>query len=146
MYWLTWLLVGLIAGWLIELGIDYRFWQGRYEKCADELTRLRAKIADFESRALGAEQNAERSNNKLRAVNETLSKAQQDLAVSYAVQDDLRKNIQVLEDRVDNWGRKIGLIASSEGLLGTVGAAFSLDSDDELRSQIAALNRCPTPA
>ncbi|MFN8445806.1 MAG: hypothetical protein U0175_33760 [Caldilineaceae bacterium] len=140
MYWLAWLLVGLIAGWLIEFVIDYRFWQRRSEDCAGELARLRGQIANFEGRALGAEQNEDRSNSKLREANEILSKAQQDLTSSYAIQASLRKNIQVLEDRVDNWGRKIGLLASSEGILSSLGTAFSLDGDDELKSHIVTIN------
>lgn len=140
MYWLMWLLVGLIIGWLIEFVIDYRFWQRRSEDCTGELARLRGQIANFESRALGAEQNENRSNIKLREASETLSKAQQDLTASYTIQDNLRNNIRVLEDRVDNWGRKIGLLASGEGILSALGNAFSPDDDDELQSQIAALS------
>ena len=141
MDWLLWLLLGLILGWLIELAIDYLFWQRRCDALNAELNRLQGSLGALEARALAAERDTKSARAKLTESNLSLTQAQSDLAGAHAIHETLRNNVQILEDRVDNWGRKIGLLASAGGLLGPVGVAFSQDGDDDLRNQIDILHQ-----
>ena len=147
MNWLLWLLIGVVLGWLIELVIDYLFWQRKWEERSAELVKVQGRIGDLESRALAAQRDATLAATKLDDLQSSLEKAHADLTGAHAIQESLRKNIQVLEDRVDNWGRKIGLLAGSEGVLNQLGTAFSADADEDLQNQItlihARLNGAP---
>lgn len=140
MNWFLWLLIGIVVGWLIEFVIDYLFWQRRCSELGIELNRVQARTGDLEARALSSEREVQQSTSKLNDLQRTLDKAYGDLTGAHTIQETLRKNVQVLEDRVDNWGRKIGLLTSADGLLGSLGAAFSRDEDDDLQQRIEAIH------
>lgn len=139
MNWLLWLFIGVVIGWLIEFVIDYLFWQKRYSQVSVELGQMQGRVGNLESRALAAERDAKTSATKLSDAQSSLEKVYADLTGAHTIQETLRKNIQVLEDRVDNWGRKIGLLASAEGVTDAVGSAFSQDDDVELKTQLELL-------
>ena len=139
MNWLLWLFIGVVIGWLIEFVIDYLFWQKRYSQVSVELEQMQGRVGNLESRSLAAERDAKTSATKLSDAQSALDKAYADLTGAHIIQETLRKNIQVLEDRVDNWGRKIGLVASAEGVTDALGSAFSQDDDVELKTQLDLL-------
>ncbi len=144
---LLWLLFGILIGWLAEFVLDYFFWQPRYSGLSEDLSQALASVEDLGTRAATAESNFQTINTKHTDLNLTYN----ELKTKWRGMDDqveearsknisLTKNIEVLEGRVDTWGRKIGLLTGAGGLIGALGVAFSADDDGGMRTQIGALN------
>lgn len=114
---LLWLTLGLLTGWLIELLIDYLFWQrkymGRMNELRTELDSLRGSVTTLQA----------------------------ELRQASAARTSFESTISQLEEKIAKIVNGIGLLQDTSGLLGSLGNLLARASDEkEIRAKVADIN------
>lgn len=120
--WIIWLAIGIVLGWLLELLIDYRFWNRRFGSVE---AQAKAEVAASRQNLAGLQSELDKANSARNALQAQMTSLQAQL-------DEL--NVRTL--RLQG---SAGIAAAATGAIGALGRAVGAGNDEAVRGSIVDL-------